>query len=181
MAKNNDITKRSSDEEVVVTGRPLVEGTQFSSEEEHAIDSIITVWNGGERMLAGARASELIYGKGKKPNQKIMDKLTKEIPGVERYISAPNSGVVVDTIMDDSGSPASTLPEAHQSEGGENQSSEQAKDEQNKVDDALKAGREARKETGEENPLGSTALNPADDRSNKPSDPDRPNRNPNKR
>lgn len=126
-----------------------------------AFDSVVTQWNGGERTLAGARASELIYGAGKKPNQKILDELQETIPGIERYISAPNSGVVVETIQDDTGNPLSTLPEAHDEEAGKNQSTDTAKDEQNAVDDALKAGREARANTGEENPLGSTELNPS--------------------
>lgn len=183
MAKKPDETKRSSNEEVVVTGRPLVEGTEFDSASDHAIDSIVTTWNGGERVLSGARVSELVYGKGKKPNQKVLDELMERIPGIEKYISAPNSGVVIDTIPDESGVPNSRLPEANQTQAGQNQSSDAAKAEQNEVDQTLKAGREAREDAtdGDKNVLGSTELNPGNDLSNKPNDPDRPNRNPNKR
>lgn len=137
----------------------------MNESQQKAFDSIVTQWNGGERTLAGARASELVYGAGKKPNQKLLDQLAEEIPGVERYISAPNSGVVVDTIQDDTGNPLSTLPEVNQGEGGQNQSSDQAKAEQNAIDDVLKAGREAREnkqDEREDNPLGSTELNPSD-------------------
>lgn len=182
MAKNNDITKRSSNEDVIVTGKPVNTGDDFSPD-QNALESIVTQWSGGERVLAGARASELVYGKGKKPNQKTLDELMERAPGIEKYISAPNSGVVVDTIPDESGVPNSRLPEANQTQAGQNQSSDAAKAEQNEVDQALEAGRKAREDAthDDKNILGSTELNPGNDLSNKPNDPDRPNRNPNKR
>lgn len=178
MAKNNDITKRSSNEDVIITGKPVNTGDDFSPD-QNALESIVTQWNGGERVLAGARASELVYGKGKKPNQKILDELMERVPGIEKYISAPNSGVVVDTIPDESGVPNSRLPEANQTQAGQNLSSETAKEEQDSVDKVLEPGRKAREEANDDGKtiLGSTELNPSDT----PKDPDRPNRNPNKR
>lgn len=134
-----------------------------------AFDAVVQTWNGGEHVLAGARASELVYGAGNKPNQAILDKLIEAIPGVERYISAPQSGVVTTQVGEQSGDPLATQPENRdQNLAGRNQSSDAAKAEQNSVDAALKAGRDAREKAldGGDNPLGSTELNPGNDLSN---------------
>jgi len=123
--------------------------------QQKAFDNIINTWSGGERVLAGARASELIYGAGKKPNQKIQDELLEQIPDLGKYLSAPASGVVTEMIGQDASPQAIDVEE-------KNKSTEATKREQNKIDDALAPGREAREKAldGEDNPLGSTELNP---------------------
>jgi len=120
-----------------------------------AFENIVNTYNGGERKLAGARASELVYGASKKPNQQILDALIEEIPGVREYISAPVSGVVTERIGQDASPQAVEVEE-------KNKSSEATKREQDKIDDALAPGREAREKAldGEPNPLGSTEVNP---------------------
>jgi len=144
----------------------------MNDSQSKAFHTVVQTWSGGEHVLAGARASELIYGAGNKPNQKILDDLIEAIPGVERYISAPQSGVVTTQVGEQSGDPLATQPENRdQNLAGRNQSSDAAKSEQNSVDAALKAGRDARAKSGEENPLGSTELNPGNDLSNSSRDP----------
>lgn len=60
--------------------------------EEQAFRSIEKQWNGGEHKLAGARASELVYGASTTMNEALFDELREKLPGIERYISAPASG-----------------------------------------------------------------------------------------
>ncbi len=152
MAKNEN-TKKGATEDVVVKGQPLQSGDNFT-DQESAFSNVVQTWKGGERKLAGARASELIYGAGKKPNQKIQDQLLEEIPELKDYISAPVSGMVVDTVQDTGYTPDQTPS---------NLSGEQAKEEQDAIDRVLQAGRDAREDKRDINKdtVGSTALNPA--------------------
>lgn len=156
---NTDNTKRGNDEDVVVKGQPLIQGDNLT-DQESAFQNVIQTFKGGERKLAGARASELIYGASKKPNEKLQDKLLEEIPELKDYISAPVSGMVVDTVRDTQEGPESTPA---------NLSSDKAKEEQDAIDRVLQPGRDARekrRETGDDT-VGSTALNPPED-PNKP-------------
>ena len=122
--------------------------------QKQAFDNIVNTWNGGERVLAGARASELVYGASKKPNQQILDALIEEIPGVREYISAPVSGVVTEMIGQDASPQAVEVEE-------KNKSPESSKRDQDKIDEALAPGREAREKAADgKNVLGSTELNP---------------------
>lgn len=119
-------------------------------EKKQAFESIIRQWEGGERRLAGARASELVYGSGRTLDEKLFDELREEIPGIEQYVSAPSGGAVVDQVPDEGGNPLSRQPESQQAAPGEsNLSSPQAKKEQKAVDKALKPGRAARKKASE--------------------------------
>lgn len=127
----------------------------MNDNQQKAFDSIVQTWRGGERKLAGARASELIYGAGKTPNKEMQTRLLEELPGIGDYISAPNSGVVVDTVQDKGYEPETTPA---------NLSSDEAKEEQNAVDDVLKPGREKREEKRGTDTVGSTELNPPENR-----------------
>ncbi|WP_064712109.1 hypothetical protein [Rhizobium bangladeshense] len=112
---------------------------------EQAVESIVRQWNGGEHRLSGARASELVYGAGNKLNEKLFDELREKIPGIERYISAPASGAVVEQVEDQGGNPLATQPENQkEATGASNLSSEPAKEQQNAVDKTLEPGRKAR-------------------------------------
>lgn len=131
--------------------------------EEQAYHSIVQQWKGGEHRLAGARASELVYQGNNEPNEKILDRLMKDAEGIERYISAPASGVVVETVPEQSGQPLARQPENRQNATGEpNQSSEPEKAKQDRIDKTLEPGRKARAKAsdGEPNEIGSTKLNP---------------------
>lgn len=131
---------------------------------ERAVESIVQQWNGGEHILAGKRASELVYGAGAKPNQKLLGDITQKATGIEQFIKPPKDGAV-----EEIGSATETGPDAPYPS---NVSSEQAKDEQDEVDARLKAGREAR-EKAEAKPVApepgnSTRLNPrGSDKDNK--------------
>jgi len=143
----------------------------MKANEEQAFKSIVRQWNGGEHRLAGARASQLVYGAGNKLNEKLFDELREEIPGIERYVSAPTSGAVVETVSDQGGDPLAVQPENRkEATGASNLSSEPAKDQQNAVDKKLEPGRKAREKavakTGDNKGRGSagdvvsTKLNP---------------------
>jgi len=121
--------------------------------EESAFRNVVQTWKGGERKLAGARASELIYGASKKPNEKLQDRLLEEIPELKDFISAPVSGMVVDTVTDRGEENAQTPA---------NLSSDKAKEEQDAIDDTLKAGREAREDKRDidKDTVGNTSLSP---------------------
>lgn len=131
--------------------------------EEQAYRSIVQQWKGGEHRLAGARASELVYQGKNKPNEKLLDRLTEDAEGIERYISAPVSGVVTETVSEQSGDPRARQPENRDDATGEpNQSSAPEKAKQDKIDKALEPGRKAR-EKASDSPkpeIGSTKLNP---------------------
>jgi hypothetical protein len=110
-----------------------------------ALESIKRQWNGGEHRLAGARASELLYGSGTKMDEKTFDQLREEIPGIERYISVPAGGAVVETVSDQGGDPLATQPENRkEATGASNLSGDEAKSEQNAIDKKLEPGRKAR-------------------------------------
>lgn len=131
--------------------------------EQQTYDSIVQQWKGGEHRLAGARASELIYKGGNKANEKLLDKLTKDAVGIERYISAPVSGTVVETVSEQSGDPRARQPENREDATGEpNQSSEPEKAKQDEIDKVLEPGRKARAKASDNEPneIGSTKLNP---------------------
>ncbi|MCH4546846.1 hypothetical protein MK632_13785 [Rhizobium changzhiense] len=117
----------------------------MKANEEQAFKSIVRQWDGGEHRLAGARASELLYGAGNKLNEKLFDELREKIPGIERYISAPAGGAVVETVSDQGGDPLAVQPENRkEATGASNLSSEAAKDQQDKIDKKLEPGRKAR-------------------------------------
>ncbi len=131
--------------------------------EQQAYDSIVQQWKGGEHRLAGARASELIYQGGNKPSDKLLEQLSKDAEGIERYITAPASGNVVETVSEQSGDPRARQPENRENATGEpNQSSEPEKAKQDKIDKALEPGRKARAKASDNEPneIGSTKLNP---------------------
>lgn len=120
-----------------------------------AIDSIATQFRGGEHVRAGVRASELVYGKGKKADQSIIDALEDKAPGITRYISVPEDPVT--RVSDQGGDPLSKQPENDPNQNfRSNMSSSQAIDEQNDIDARLAAGR-ARTDKEE---VGETKLNP---------------------
>jgi len=144
--------------------------------QKQAYESIVRQWNGGERRLAGARASELVFGASRKPDEKLLDQLREEIPGIEQFISAPDGGAVVEQVPDEGGNPLTNQPQSKESAtGAPNLSSEKAKDEQNAVDKVLEPGRKARaksaaKKDGETaaGEIVSTKLNPDPDNPEKP-------------
>jgi hypothetical protein len=117
----------------------------MNKNQEQALKSIVKQWNGGEHKLAGARASELVFGGSTTMNEALFDELREKVPGIERYISAPASGTMVETVSDQGGDPLAVQPENRKEATGEsNQSGEAGKDQQNAVDKVLKPGREAR-------------------------------------
>jgi hypothetical protein len=122
---------------------------------DKAVESIVQQWNGGEHILAGKRASELVYGAGRKPNQKLLGDITQKATGIEQFITPPADGAV-----EEIGSATETEDAPYPS----NVSSEQAKDEQDAIDARLKAGREARERHEAEpvapEPGNSTRMNP---------------------
>lgn len=124
---------------------------------EKAVRSIVQQWKGGERMLAGARASELVYGSGNKANDKLLDQIAEKCPGIREYITAPK-GRPIENVPDHGGNPNVPDQQNTESATASNLSSEAAKDEQDAIDAALAPGREQRETAGE---LGSTKLNPA--------------------
>jgi hypothetical protein len=128
------------------------------SPEDAAIRNIVRTWQGGEHVLAGKRASDLIYGKGNKPNDKLLERLKEEgAIGIERYISPP-SEEAVEMVGEESGYPLSTQPENREAGyGASNASSEAAKDEQDKIDKVTEPGRSQRQNPEESavNPEGS--------------------------
>lgn len=133
-----------------------------SSIQNEAVRSIVQQWSGGEHRLAGARASELVYGKSDKPNDKLMQQLMEDAPGIERYITAPAVARPIEHVPDQGGNSTVRQPENRGEDiGASNLSSEKAKDEQNRIDDVLADGREARAKAGNADVLGSTELNPA--------------------
>lgn len=130
--------------------------TEKTEATDKAVRSIVKQWSGGEHMLAGARASELVYGSGNKANEKVLDEIAEECPGIREYIKAPK-GRPIENVPDHGGNP--NVPDQHNTASAtkSNQSSDKAKDEQDVIDDALAPGRRQRETAGE---LGSTKLNP---------------------
>lgn len=131
--------------------------TSKNKANDKAIRSIVKQWSGGERKLAGARASELVFGSSRKPNDKLLDKIAEEIPGIREYIVAPSEPPVVQ-VPDHGGNPNVEDQQNTLSATKSNTSSDAAKDEQKVIDDQLAAGRAQRDDAGE---IGSTKLNPA--------------------
>ncbi|WP_312809337.1 hypothetical protein [Agrobacterium cavarae] len=137
----------------------------MKKDQQKAYDSIVRQWNGGERRLAGARASELVYGGSNEPDEDIVEQLRKDLPGIQEYLSAPASGAIVNHVPDHGGNPLSDQPEA-ETDGDANKSSEQAQDEQNAIDKTLEKGRKARAKANKDDgntsagELVSTKLNP---------------------
>lgn len=125
-----------------------------SSIQNDAVRSIVQQWSGGERRLAGARASELVYGKSNKADEGLLQRLSDEAPGIHEFIVAP-SAVPVQHVPDDGSENNDKYV------GASNLSNGRAKDEQDRIDDALADGREARTKAGNSDVLGSTELNPA--------------------
>ncbi|MCS3741983.1 hypothetical protein [Rhizobium sp. BK661] len=113
--------------------------------EQKVVESIERQWNGGEHRLAGARASELIFGAGKQPNERLQTEVVERIPGIERYLAAPAEGHIVEKVPEQSGDPMARQPENRAEATGEsNQSTPKAKDEQKAIDNKLAPGRKAR-------------------------------------
>lgn len=144
--------------------------------QKQAYESIVRQWNGGERRLAGARASELVFGASRKPDEKLLDQLREELPGIEQFISAPEGGAVVEQVPDEGGNPLTKQPQNKESATGKpNLSSEKAKKEQRAVDKVLEPGRKARakaagKTEGKQGAgeIVSTKLDPDPDNPTKP-------------
>lgn len=132
-----------------------------SSIQNDAVRSIVQQWSGGEHKLAGARASELVYGKSDKPDERLMQRLMEDAPGIERYITAPAVARPIDQVPDQGGNKTVRQPEnSGEAIGASNLSAQPAKEEQNRIDDVLADGREARAKAGNADVLGSTELNP---------------------
>ncbi|TPM33727.1 hypothetical protein FJ955_03015 [Mesorhizobium sp. B2-2-2] len=132
-----------------------------------AIESIVRQWRGGEHIMAGKRASQLVYA-GKKPDDALLERVKAEVPGIERYISAPESPVT--TVTDQGGDPLTHQPENDTSQiDPSNTSSDAARKEQDEIDARLKDGRERAEKAGKSDgdTTGTTKLNPAG--SSKPS------------
>jgi hypothetical protein len=127
------------------------------SPEDKAIRNIVRTWAGGEHVLAGARASELIYGKGNKANDKLLERLKAEgAQGIERYV-APPSAEMTTMVDDQSGNPLATQPENRpEAVSPSNASSDAGRAEQNELDKVFQPGRSQRQNPEE------TAINPAD-------------------
>lgn len=141
------------------------------SDKDITIRSIVKQWNGGEHILAGARASELVFGKKKKADDKMLQALAEQVPGIERYITAPTSDPVT-IVEDQGGNPLARQPENQPgATGASNVSSDTAKGEQDAIDDALAAGREAREAAGANGGIGSTELNPSQSNEGGPAKP----------
>ncbi len=141
--------------------------TEKTNPKEQAVNSIERQWNGGEHRLAGARASELIYGAGTKMNEKLFDQLRDKLPGIERYISAPAGGAIVEQVSEQSGDPLAVQSENRKEATGEsNLSSDEGKEQQDAVDKVLEPGRKARAKSASKEGKGgagsvvSTKLNP---------------------
>lgn len=136
------------------------------ADNDKVIASIEQTWSGGERTLAGKRASEFIFGASKKPNEKLQDAIVERIPGISEYIVSP-SGPPVENVPDHGGNPLSDQPEANATATGEaNLSSEKGKQEQSAIDKALEAGRNQREKANVDKDLdhtGSTKLNPGEE------------------
>lgn len=143
----------------------------MSKADDKVIDSIEQTWNGGERTLAGKRASEFVFGSSKTPDQKKVDALIKRMPDLQRFIVAP-AGPPVENVPDESGNPLSSQPEAQMpSTGKSNLSDNKGKAEQNEIDKALEPGRKSREKADVDKDLdhtGSTRLNPAEGKQDKP-------------
>lgn len=132
---------------------------QNADARDTAVRSIVKQWNGGERKLAGARASELVYGAGNKLDEKLLEQIKADAQGIEQFI-VPPSAAPVTQVADESGDPNSPQPEAREkSDGASNASGDDAKDEQDAVDEVLEPGREQRTGEGADE-IGSTKLNP---------------------
>ncbi len=133
---------------------------------DKVIASIKQTFDGGERTLAGKRASEFIFGASKKPNEKLQDAVVERIPGIAEYIVAPASPPV-ENVPDHGGNPLSDQPEAKAPAMGEsNLSSQKGKEEQNAIDKALEPGRKQREKADIDKDLdhtGSTKLNPGEE------------------
>lgn len=122
-----------------------------TSTTDQTIANIIQTWKGGEHRLAGRRASELAFGNSKTPNQKIIDQLQEECPGIGEFISAPE--VPVNWVSADR--PQFKEPDAS------NKSPDSSKADQNAIDKTLEAGRKrSEKAPDDQNLTGSTKLNP---------------------
>lgn len=136
----------------------------MSDIDERALESVVKQFRGGEHALAGKRASQLVYGKSKKPNQAFLDRLTSEAPGIERYISAEG---VTPPASDQGGNPLATQPENDPTQNNaSNLSSDQAKSEQDEIDEHLSKGRDKQEEKAEGNDeadVVDTRLNPEAD------------------
>lgn len=127
-----------------------------AADDDAVVRNIVQTWQGGEHVLAGARASEWIFGKGNKPDTKKLERLKDEgALGIERYIAHPKDEMTT-IVSEQSGYPLATQPENRpESAGPSNVSSPEGKKEQDAIDKALEPGRSQR-----ENPE-ETAVNPA--------------------
>lgn len=133
---------------------------------DKVIAHIKQTFDGGERTLAGKRASEFIFGASKKPNEKLQEAVVERIPGIAEYIVAP-SGPPVENVPDHGGNPLSDQPEAKAPAMGEaNLSDNRGKAEQNAIDKAIEPGRKQREKADIDKDLdhtGSTKLNPGEE------------------
>ena len=129
--------------------------TEDKSNLERALRNVKQTFSGGEHRLAGARASELIYGGSNKPNESLQERIVKESPGIERYLNPPATGMT-EKVGEETGYPLATQPENRpEAIAASNASSEAGKAEQDAVDAATAAGRAKRDEPE------ATAANPA--------------------
>lgn len=135
-------------------------------DDDRIINHVKQTFDGGERILAGKRASEYIFGSSKKPNEKLQNAIIERVPGIREYIVAPYSAPV-ENVPDHGGNPLSDQPEAKAPAMGEaNLSDNRGKAEQNAIDKALEAGRKQREKADIDKDLdhtGSTKLNPGEE------------------
>lgn len=60
--------------------------TKTETEADRTIRTIARQWRGGEHVMAGKRASQFIAST---PDDGLLERVKAEIPGIERYLSAP--------------------------------------------------------------------------------------------
>jgi hypothetical protein len=121
---------------------------------DQTIANIVQTWRGGEHRLAGRRASELVFGASKTANQKLVDQLSEECPGIGEFISAPE--VPVNWVSAD-------RPQYKEPDEA-NKSPDSSKADQNAIDKTLEAGRKRSEQApDDQNLTGSTKLNPSED------------------
>jgi len=120
---------------------------------DNTIEAIIQTWKGGEHRLSGRRASELAFGNSKTPNQKVLDRLMEECPGIGEFISAPEA-------------PVNWVPAdrpQYKETDESNKSPDSSKADQDAIDKTLEAGRKrSEKAPDDQNLTGSTKLNPSE-------------------
>jgi hypothetical protein len=152
MAEGRCAVELFPSERIISMRRSLEKTSMTDNLTDQTIANIVQTWRGGEHRLAGRRASELVFGAGKTPNQKIVDQLSEECPGIGEFISAPE--VPVNWVNAD-------RPAFKTDEDYSNKSPDSSKADQDAIDKTLEAGRKRSEQApDDQNLTGSTKLNP---------------------